>query len=199
MPLQPPCAFISTNTKPSWNSHIPWKIALLKRKVISEPPFFSGYYVRFREWNTWNTRDTDLCQTHLPLWHPPPLWKWAFNLFVCPRKDLPNPRTRTTGNYISELSTQDPGLSMDRSSLESFLPSPARSETAVVPRISARGRWDGSFFGWQTHKDPWEYLPTCVVVSLMENVGRCTIHELFGKESCQENVLSCFCNIITLP
>jgi hypothetical protein len=35
-------------------------------------------------------------------------------------------RTRTTGNWISELSTQDPGLSMERS-LESFLPSPSRS------------------------------------------------------------------------
>ena len=34
--------------------------------------------------------------------------------------------TRTTGNWISELSTQDPGLSMERS-LESFLPSPSRS------------------------------------------------------------------------
>jgi len=43
----------------------------------------------------------------------------------------PKSPMRTTGNYISELSTQDPGLSVDRSSLESFLPSPARSETAV--------------------------------------------------------------------
>lgn len=38
-----------------------------------------------------------------------------------------NPTARMTGNYISELSTQDPGLSLDRSTLESFLPSPTRS------------------------------------------------------------------------
>lgn len=40
----------------------------------------------------------------------------------------PSPKSpmRTTGNWISELSTQDPGLSMERS-LESFLPSPSRS------------------------------------------------------------------------
>ena len=39
-------------------------------------------------------------------------------------------RTRTTGNWISELSTQDPGLSMERS-LGSFLPSPSRSFNAA--------------------------------------------------------------------
>lgn len=53
--------------------------------------------------------------------------------------ESPKSPMRTTGNWISELSTQDPGLSMERS-LESFLPSPSRSLNGSFLRESSLER-----------------------------------------------------------